>query len=137
MRHGIKIGALAAGCGVSRDTVRYYERLGLLQPPPRTPSQHRVYDSSAMERLRFIRGARRLGLTLEDINALLRAREEKGARAAERVLRTLGARAKALDLEAAKLRAFHVLLLEALHLCDEAPERALSILEDVFAKAKP
>jgi DNA-binding transcriptional MerR regulator len=113
--------------------VRYYERLGLLQQPQRTASRHRVYDGAAMERLRFIRGARRLGLTLEDINNLLRAREKRGPRASGRVLSTLRTRAAALEAEVEKIRAFSILLGEAIRCCEEAPSRALSILEDLFA----
>src|ERR1700694_4677039 len=99
MSDGIKIGELAARCGVTRDTVRFYERLGLLRPPQRTASRHRVYESKAVERLRFIRGAQRLGLTLEDISELLRARETGSREAPRRVIRCLGARAAAFDRE--------------------------------------
>src|SRR5437588_12984334 len=78
MDNGIKIGELASRCGVSRDTLRFYERLGLLRTPRRTAARHRLYDREAAVRLRFIRGAQRLGLTLEDISELLRIRETRG-----------------------------------------------------------
>jgi DNA-binding transcriptional MerR regulator len=69
------ISVLAGRVGVSTDTVRYYERLGLLPPPERTPSGYRVYDRAAAERLRFIRGAQRMGLRLADIGELLDVRD--------------------------------------------------------------
>jgi len=75
MNNGIKIGELAARYGVSRDTVRFYERPGLLRTPRRTAARHRRYDREPVVRLRFIRGAQRLGLTLDDIRQLLRLRE--------------------------------------------------------------
>ena len=68
----LKIGALANRCGVSRDTIRYYEKQGLLPRPRRTPSQYRLYDGQDAERLLFIRHAQALGLTLDDIRQLVR-----------------------------------------------------------------
>lgn len=65
------ISVLADSLGVSTDTLRYYERLGLLRPPGRTPAGYRLYDEAAAERLRFIRGAQRMGLRLGDIKELL------------------------------------------------------------------
>lgn len=68
----MKIGELAsaAGCGVQ--TVRYYERSGLLTKPGRTASNYRTYGSSQVERLQFIRRCRSLDMTLDEIRALLR-----------------------------------------------------------------
>jgi len=82
MNNGIKIGELAARYGVSRDTVRFYERPGLLRTPRRTAARHRRYDREAVVRLRFIRGAQQLGLTLDDIRQLLRLRELRGPKPA-------------------------------------------------------
>jgi DNA-binding transcriptional MerR regulator len=65
------ISVLAHGLGVSTDTVRCYERLGLISPAGRTPAGYRLYDEAAAERLRFIRAAQRTGLRLGDIKELL------------------------------------------------------------------
>jgi DNA-binding transcriptional MerR regulator len=65
------ISVLAESLGVSTDTLRYYERLGLLLPADRTAAGYRIYDQAAEERLRFIRGAQRMGLRLGDIKELL------------------------------------------------------------------
>jgi DNA-binding transcriptional MerR regulator len=65
------ISVLADRLGVSTDTLRYYERLGLLHPAQRTPAGYRLYDEQSTERLRFIRGAQRMGLRLGDIKELL------------------------------------------------------------------
>lgn len=72
---GLRIAELAELVGVSTDTVRYYERAGLLPPPPRTPSGYRAYQPTAVDRLRFIQGAQRLGLRLRDIGDLLSIRD--------------------------------------------------------------
>ncbi|MGH8829087.1 MAG: MerR family transcriptional regulator, partial [Jiangellaceae bacterium] len=63
-RQGLRVAELAAAVGVGRDTIRYYERSGLLPPPRRTESGYRSYDLDAIDRLKFIQGAQRLGLRL-------------------------------------------------------------------------
>lgn len=67
----MRIGTVARESGVSIDTIRYYEREGLLPPPRRRPSGYREYDADALARLRFIRRAKDLGFSLEDIRELL------------------------------------------------------------------
>ncbi len=67
----MKIGELAHRTGVPIDTVRYYERQGLLPQPERQPSGYRRYRSSDVTRLRFVRRAKALGFTLEEIRELL------------------------------------------------------------------
>jgi MerR family copper efflux transcriptional regulator len=67
----ITIGAVARQAGIGIDTIRYYEREGLLPKPQRRASGYRDYDGGAVERLRFIRRAKDLGFTLEDIRELL------------------------------------------------------------------
>lgn len=65
------IGRLAEQTGVPIDTIRYYERSGLLPPPQRRASGYREYASADVERLRFIRRAKELGFSLEEIGELL------------------------------------------------------------------
>jgi len=69
------ISAQAAALGLSADTLRYYERLGLLRPPPRTAAGYRLYSDKEAERLSFISGAKRMGLRLADIKQLLDVRD--------------------------------------------------------------
>lgn len=71
----LRVGELATAVGLSPDTVRFYEREGLLPPPGRTPSGYRSYDPAAVDRLRFIQGCQRLGLRLRDIGDLLAIRD--------------------------------------------------------------
>ncbi len=65
------IGQLASAAGVGIDTVRYYERSGLLKPSSRTPSGYRQYGKGELDRLNFIRRAQHLGFSLSDIGELL------------------------------------------------------------------
>ena len=64
-------GAVAAETGCNIETIRYYERVGILPPPPRTGGGHRVYDREHLKRLVFVRRARELGFSLEEIRGLL------------------------------------------------------------------
>lgn len=66
------IGKLAERTGVDIETIRYYERIGLLPSPPRTAGRLRAYDEAHIQRLCFIRRGRQLGFPLDDIRTLLR-----------------------------------------------------------------
>lgn len=68
---GFTIGQLAAAAGVNLQTVRYYQRRGLLEQPPRPPTGYRRYSDHAHRRLRFIKRAQALGFTLKEIQRLL------------------------------------------------------------------
>lgn len=67
----LTIGKLAKSCNVRVDTIRYYEKIGLLLPLNRTESGYRVYSSDSIERLRFVRKTQSLGFKLEEIKELL------------------------------------------------------------------
>lgn len=73
---GLRIGELAARGGVSTDTIRYYERLGLLGAPRRTAGGYRSYDEPDLGRLQFIRRGKLLGFSLDQIRGLLGLAEE-------------------------------------------------------------
>lgn len=82
---GLRSGQVAAAAGVNRQTLRYYERRGLLAEPGRSPGGHRVYPPETVTRLRAIKAAQRLGFTLEEVAGLLGAgaRHGRGGRADE------------------------------------------------------
>jgi MerR family copper efflux transcriptional regulator len=75
----ITIGTLASSAGVNVETVRFYERKGLLAQPERPNKGFRRYSEEALKRLRFIRSARELGFTLNEISELLSLRESPSA----------------------------------------------------------
>lgn len=65
------VSALADAVGITGDAVRYYERIGLLPEPERSPAGYRLYDDGAVERLRFVKRAQRFGLKLDEIGELI------------------------------------------------------------------
>lgn len=98
--NSIGIGTLAKRAGVSIDTVRYYEKSGLLAPESRLASGYRRYNDEQVSRLRFIRRAQELGFTLKDIRELLGISKQKDVakvkRAAEKKLAEVESRLVAL-----------------------------------------
>jgi MerR family mercuric resistance operon transcriptional regulator len=96
-------GELAERTGCNPETVRYYEKVGLLPEPPRTPGGHRAYSTMHERRLRFVLRARELGFSLEEIRELPRLVDERERPCAE--ARTVAAahledvRAKIADLK--------------------------------------
>ncbi|MBI5164891.1 MAG: helix-turn-helix domain-containing protein [Magnetospirillum sp.] len=71
----MSIGALSKATGVNIETIRYYERIGLLPEPDRTPADYRQYGPAHLRRLSFVRKGRDLGFNIEAIRALLRLAE--------------------------------------------------------------
>jgi DNA-binding transcriptional MerR regulator len=118
-----RVGELAEAVGVRSDTIRYYERAGLLPPPSRSPSGYRAYDDGAIDRLHFIQGAQRLGLRLDDIRELLAVRDT-GTCPCEPAEDLLRRRLAELDAEMARLTALRqemVAMLRALPQADCPP----------------
>ncbi|MEK7668481.1 MAG: MerR family transcriptional regulator [Gemmatimonadota bacterium] len=74
----LTIGRVAAEVGVNIQTIRYYERRGLIPAPDRTPSGYRQYAADAISRLRFIKHAQELGFSLAEIQELLDLRVRRG-----------------------------------------------------------
>ena len=66
-----RIGELAEKCSVSKETIRYYERIGLIPEPDRTESGYRMYSQQIIDRLNFIKRMQELGFTLNEIDKLL------------------------------------------------------------------
>src|SRR3954470_21958597 len=104
IERGLRVGELAEAVGATSDTIRYYERAGLLPPPRRTPAGYRAYDVLAVDRLRFIQGAQRLGLRLADIRDLLSVRDT-GSCACGPAEDLLAQRLAEVDAEIARLSA--------------------------------
>jgi MerR family mercuric resistance operon transcriptional regulator len=107
----MRSGQIAAAAGVNLQTVRYYERRGLLPEPDRTLGGHRVYPAEAVTVLRVIKAAQRLGFTLEEVADLLdtgrhRRGPDIGLRArAETKLAEVEAKIADLQIIAGQLRA--------------------------------
>lgn len=126
------IGYTAKAAGVSIDTVRYYEREGLLSKAARTMSGYRIYTPADIERLQFIRKAKALGFTLEDIAELLRLQDGKGTR--QQVRAKAKARVEDLNRKIREMTAIRDALaaLEA-QCCGSGPVASCPIIEGVRA----
>lgn len=96
MAEKLTISRLAQLGGVNLETIRYYERQGLLPAPPRTAAGYRVFPREAARRLRFIKRAQELGFSLSEISEMLALRMKPGTKQAD--MRTR-AEAKIADIE--------------------------------------
>ncbi len=74
----MRIGEVADRVGSTTKTIRYYESIGLIDEPPRTPSGYREYDDAAVDRLRFVREAQATGLSLTEIGSILEIKSDGG-----------------------------------------------------------
>ena len=79
----MKISTVAANSGCNLETIRYYERIGLMPTPERTPKGYREYSEADVERLRFISRGRGLGFNLQEIRSLLRLAQDPGLSCSE------------------------------------------------------
>jgi len=114
MRDGIQVGELAARFGLNPKTIRYYEEIGLLPPAYRSKSGYRRYDERDVERLGFIRRAKLLGLSLDEIRDLL-SHAECGEQICHRVLDLIAVKIGEVDRQIHELQAFRAEL-TSLHL---------------------
>ncbi len=105
MRDGMRIGELATRFGLNPKTIRYYEEIGLLPRAERSDSGYRLYDEHEVERLGFIRRAKTLGLSLDEIRDILTVQAE-GELPCEQVLDLIDMKIRAIDQRIADLVAF-------------------------------
>lgn len=80
---GLTIGTVANQAGVNIETLRYYERQGIVSEPPRTSSNYRVYPEETVRRVRFVKRAQELGFSLSEIKELLALRATHGVKCDE------------------------------------------------------
>ncbi len=116
----MRIGELAKTVGVTPDTIRYYEREGLLPSPQRTESGYRDYGPGVMEDLLFIKKAQALGLKLSDVREVLEI-SSGGKPPCEHVRATVSARLVEVEERLRELRALRATLRETLDRLDRAP----------------
>lgn len=102
------IGRLAKLAGVKSDTIRFYERSGLLPKPSRTASAYRVYDDATLKQLRFIKKAQSLGFSLDEVRRILHLRGGNGTCRA--VLAIAEATLEETEVKLRELQSFHDLL---------------------------
>ena len=115
MRSELQIGEVAARAAVSVDTVRYYEKLGLLPRAKRSESGFRIFSNEAVERVQFIKRAQDIGLSLEEIRGLLTGGGQNECKDMRDLLR---AKLVDIDQRIKTLRAFRQTLAEQLEACE-------------------
>lgn len=113
----LTIGKLARRGGVNLETVRYYERRGLMVQPDLQQSGHRVYSTTDVRRLRFIRSAQQLGFSLAEIKAILDIGTEQASDCGE-VARQIDAKIFEVDVKITELRTIRRTLSEVRKSCD-------------------
>ena len=109
------IGRLAEAAGVHIETVRYYERRGLLEEPPRSESGYRQYSPSDVWRLQFIRRAKELGFTLTEISEMM----GPGSRSPATILEATRAKIEAVERRRRELEQVHARLSQLAKLCEQ------------------
>ena len=117
----LRVSEVAHRVGLTPATIRYYERLGLLPTPERTPSGYRQYDEDVGDRLRFIKGAQRFGLRLDEIRQLLDI-QDQGQCPCGHTQELLRTRVSEVDEEMRRLRGLRQDLLQMIARADcDAP----------------
>lgn len=124
---GMKIGELAKATGMTTKAIRYYELLGLLKEPRRTDSGYRLYGEADVDRLEFIKQAKRLGLSLEQVREVITLHEQRQAPCVH-VLALLDQKVEQVDAILKELRIFRKELVrlreESQARFDQLPEEA-------------
>lgn len=118
----LRIGEVAEAAGLGVETLRFYERRGLLGRPGRTESNYRVYDESVLERLAFIRRAQSIGFSLDEIQTII-AESEGGQLPCRHVREMARAKLSELDARLEELRRHRRELSRVLAEWDERGER--------------
>ena len=132
----LTIGKLAWQGRVHVETIRYYERRGLLPRPARTPSGYRAFEPDTVRRVRFIKRAQELGFSLKEIKELLSLRATSAARCAD-VLRRAQAKKREIEEKIRTLQAMKKGLDRLAEQCSgKGPASTCPILEALDLEAK-
>jgi DNA-binding transcriptional MerR regulator len=113
----VNVGQLAKQAGVNVQTLRYYERRGLLPRPPRAASGYRQYGAEALERVRFIKQAQKLGFSLREAQLILQRLDEPGG--LDNTLAVARQKVAELDEQLAALQDIRSRLAELVKVCSQ------------------
>ena len=119
----MRTGELAREAGVNIETLRYYERRGLLPAPERAPNGYRVYSAAALDRIRFIKRAQGLGFSLEEIEELMSLRPAKG-RQRQRVRHIAESKLETIESKLAELESIREALRQLVADCERGCDDA-------------
>jgi MerR family Zn(II)-responsive transcriptional regulator of zntA len=134
----LTIGKLAEMTGVSADTLRYYEKMKLITGTSRSASGYRLYHADAMQVVRFIRGAKELNFTLDEIRQLLTLKKSDQSTCAE-ILKHTEAKIREAETRIRELKEIKKVLKSLAEQCpaDDTPTDCCPILDHISRKAKP
>ncbi|HHC73122.1 MAG TPA: Hg(II)-responsive transcriptional regulator [Thiotrichales bacterium] len=135
MNEPLTIGRLARAAGVHVETVRYYQRQGLLEEPPKPREGYRLYPAGAVDRIRFIKRAQALGFRLAEIRELLELEEGSCQDVRQRAV----AKCRQIERQIADLQAIHAVLQELVEACGEQTtgRGTCPIIATLAAKEEP
>ena len=131
----MKIGELASATATKVETVRYYEKIGLLPPPARTSANYRAYGGEHLARLSFIRRARDLGFTLEAVRELLTLSDDK-AQSCEAVDGIARVHLTEIDRKVRDLKSLRSELSRVLGSCSHGTVADCKIIETLAPRGK-
>jgi MerR family mercuric resistance operon transcriptional regulator len=131
----IQIGELSRRTGCNIETIRYYERIGMLPSPPRSASRYRLYDPGDVHRLTFVRRARQLGFSLDEVRALLALSADIGRETCVEVRELAADHLVDVRAKIADLRAMEHVLADAMRRCDAGEPPGCPIIDALSAVA--
>jgi MerR family mercuric resistance operon transcriptional regulator len=132
-RMGIQIGELSRRTGCNIVTIRYYEQIALLPEPARSAGRYRMYDTSAVRRLAFIRRARELGFTLDEVRTLLSLSANDGQDTCANVREVAETHLADVRAKIADLRAMEDVLADAVRHCAAGEVSGCPIIDALSA----
>lgn len=127
-QEGIPIGELSRRTGSKVETIRYYERIGLL-PPPARHGRYRRYDVADLRRLAFVRRARELGFTLDEVRTLLKLSATDNRHACAEVREISASHLATVRARIADLCAMEGVLVDAIQQCDAGQQPGCPLIE--------
>jgi len=126
-KSALRIGDLSIATGVSRDALRYYEKLGLLPRSHRSSGGFREYDTTSVDRIRFIKQAQAHGLTLREVRDLVSHQSDAGQARCRHVRDLLARKLAQMEARRRELNAFCRTLREYQAMCDRALGRSATV----------
>jgi MerR family mercuric resistance operon transcriptional regulator len=129
----IQIGELSRRTGCNIETIRYYEGIGLLPRPPRSVSRYRLYEVRDVHRVTFVRRARELGFSLDEVRALLALSADGGKEACVEVRELAAAHLGDVRTKIADLRAMEGVLADAVRRCDAGERPGCPLIDSLSA----
>ncbi len=132
----VPIGMLAKRAGSNIETIRFYEKIGVMPKPSRTEGGHRMYSPAHIERLIVIRRTRELGFTLEEVRALLRLSDGRETACSD-VKAIAASHLTAIKDKIADLRAMEIVLATLIQQCEDGAGTDCPIIETLSQNAVP